>query len=56
MATKAKKSTGKKTSSKVRDLAARNDPKGGAQKKEAQSSNTAQRGGSLLRPNKTQLA
>ena len=56
MATKAKKPTGKKPSSKVRDLAARNNPKGGAQKKETQTSSTTQGNGSLLRPNRTQLA
>lgn len=56
MATKAKKSTGKKTSTNVRDLTARKDPKGGAQKKETQSSSTTKSSGSLLRPGKTQVA
>ena len=56
MAINPTKATGKKTSGKVRDLAARKNPKGGAQKKEAQDSSTQRQSGSGFRPNKTQLA
>lgn len=46
MATKTKKTTGKKSSAKVRDLSARKDPKGGAQKKETQGDTDSMRRGS----------
>jgi hypothetical protein len=52
MANKSTKATRKKSSAKVRDLAVRKDPKGGAQKKEGQEMGGTTRGGMPLRPGK----
>lgn len=57
MVTKVKKTTRKKSPAKVRDLAARKDPKGGAQKREGPDMTGKARGGtSSLRAGKTRLA
>ena len=56
MANKSTKATRNKSSAKVRDLAARKDPKGGAQKKEGPSNRSSKAGASTLRPNKRNLA
>jgi hypothetical protein len=53
MATKPAKATRKKTST-VRDLAARKNPKGGAQKKEGLIPNT--RDGGIHKPGKVRLS
>ena len=52
MANKSTKTTRKKSPDKVRDLAARKDPKGGAQKKEGQELGGTTLGGTPLRPGK----
>jgi hypothetical protein len=49
MAIKPKIAARGKSSNKVRDLAARKDPRGGAQKKEKPGQEANQRGGSVLR-------
>ena len=50
MATKSTKSKGKKSTSKIRDLSARKNPKGGAQKKETQGeTGSMRRGGATNR-------
>lgn len=51
-----KNATSKKTASKVRDLSARKDPKGGAQKKEGPNMSGGTRGGSTTRSSKTRLS
>ncbi len=56
MANKSTKTTRKKSPAKVRDLAARKDPKGGAQKREEPSMDRSKIGGSILRPGKTRLS
>lgn len=58
MATKSKTATSrKKSTNKVRDLAARKDPKGGAQKKEGPDlTGATTRGGSPSRAGKTRLS
>ena len=57
MVTKVKKTTRKKSPAKVRDLAARKDPRGGAQKREGPDMTGKARGGtSSLRAGKTRLA
>ncbi|MGH8092637.1 MAG: hypothetical protein ACREIF_04105 [Chthoniobacterales bacterium] len=57
MATKPTKTTRKKTSGKVRDLTARKNPSGGAQKREGPGMNaTSQRGGAALPSGKRYLA
>ena len=56
MAIKPTKATRKKPSRKVRDLSARKDPRGGAQKKEDPAMNTNTRGGVSLRVGKNRLA
>lgn len=56
MATKPKKSIGKKSSGKVRDLSARKDPKGGAQKKEGPNMAGNTRGGTPVRARKIKLS
>ncbi len=56
MATKTTKSSRKTSARKVRDLPARKNPKGGAQKKEGQTSGMKRAGSSGFRANKTQLA
>ena len=53
MATKLKK---KKSPGKVRDLAARKDPKGGAQKKEGPASNASTRRGTGQTAGKARLS
>jgi hypothetical protein len=50
MATKPKKVTRKKSTGRVRDLATRKDPKGGAQKKEGPRSDAP------IKPGKTRLS
>jgi hypothetical protein len=55
MANKPTKPTRKKSSAKVRDLAARKDPKGGAQKKEAPGLGAPKGGGGVLKPVKSRL-
>jgi len=49
MAIKPTIATRRKSSNKVRDLTARKDPKGGAQKKERPAPEAPQHGGSVLR-------
>ena len=56
MANKSTKTTRKKSPAKVRDLAARKDPKGGAQKKEGPPLMGDKRGGTSLRAGKTRLS
>jgi len=56
MAIKPTIATRKKSSNKVRDLAARKDPRGGAQKKEKPAQDAPQRGGSVLRSGKRNLS
>jgi hypothetical protein len=56
MANKPKKATRKKSPAKVRDLAARKNPKGGAQKREEPSMDQSKIGGSILRPGKRNLS
>ena len=58
MATKTKKASSRKqSSSKVRDLSARKDPRGGAQKKEGPDLTMGTtRGGSPSRAGKTRLS
>jgi hypothetical protein len=56
MAIKPTKLALKKPSRKVRDLATRKDPRGGAQKKETPVGKTSTRGGMPLRPGKTVLS
>jgi hypothetical protein len=46
----------KSSKNKVRDLAARKDPRGGAQKKETSAQDAHQRGGSVLRNGKRNLS
>lgn len=55
MAIKPTKTTTKKSSSKVRDLSARKDPKGGAQKKEGPATNRTTRANSPLKANRIQV-
>jgi hypothetical protein len=55
MATKPAKATRKKTST-VRDLAARKNPKGGAQKKEGSSLIPNTHGGGIHKPGKVRLS
>lgn len=56
MAIKPTKVTPRKSSSKVRDLTARKDPRGGAQKKEKPAMDATRRGGSVLRSGKRNLS
>lgn len=57
MAIKPTMATRRKSSDKVRDLAARKDPKGGAQKKEKPGQDMNRRGGgSVLRTGKRDLS
>ena len=56
MATKPTKATRKKPSRKVSDLAARKDPRGGAQKKEGPAMSMNTRGGTPNRVGKTRLS
>jgi len=56
MAIKPTKVTRKTPSRKVRDLSARKDPRGGAQKKENPGMTTNARGGVSLRAGKNRLA
>lgn len=56
MATKFTKAARKKSPAEVRDLAARKDPKGGAQKKEGADLGGKTRGGTLVRAGKTRLS
>jgi len=49
MAIKPTTATRRKSPNKVRDLVARKDPKGGAQRKEKPAQDAHQRGGSVLR-------
>jgi len=57
MANKSTKTTRKKSPAKVRDLAARKDPRGGAQKKESPPLTGDKRdGGTLLRAGKARLS
>ncbi len=56
MAIKPTKTTRENASSKVRDLTAEKDPRGGAQKKEGPGLNAPTRGSSPLRAGKTRLA
>ena len=55
MATKPAKATRKKTS-KIRDLAARKNPKGGAQKKEGPGPIPNPRDGGIHKPGKVRLS
>ena len=56
MAMKSTKAPRRKPPGKVRDLVARKDPKGGAQKKEGPGTARNARGGTVLRAGKTRLA
>lgn len=56
MAMKFTKASRKKPPGKVRDLMARKDPKGGAQKKEGPAMGRNARGGTPLRAGKTKLS
>lgn len=56
MANKSTKTTRKKSPAKVRDLAARKDPKGGAQKKEGLDLGGKTRASTSLRAGKTRLS
>lgn len=56
MAKKSTKPTRKKSPAKVRDLAARKDPKGGAQKKEGPNLGAPKGGAGVLKPTKGRLA
>ena len=56
MVMKSTKATRKKLPGKVRDLAARKDPKGGAQKKEGPAMARNARGGTTLRAGKSKLS
>ena len=56
MANKNTRATRKKSSTKVRDLAAQKDPRGGAQKKEGPGQNAINRGGGALKSSKAGLA
>jgi hypothetical protein len=56
MAIKPTKTTRKKSSGKVRDLSARKDPRGGAQKKESPAATANTRGGMRLKAGRTRLS
>ena len=56
MAMKSTKAPRKKPPGKVRDLVARKDPKGGAQKKEGPGMTRNGRGGTAFRSGKTKLS
>jgi len=56
MAIKPKIAARGKSSNKVRDLAARKNPRGGAQRKEGPAQDANQRGGSVLRSGKRNLS
>lgn len=56
MANKPTKTTRKKSPAKVRDLAARKDPKGGAQKKEGPALPGDKRSGGALKASKARLS
>lgn len=56
MAKKVTKTTAKKSSAKVRDLATRKDPKGGAQKKEDPQLGGSTRSRTASRTNKNRLS
>jgi hypothetical protein len=56
MAIKPKIAARRKSSNKVRDLAARKDPRGGAQRKERPAQDAHQSGGSVLRSGKRNLS
>jgi hypothetical protein len=56
MAIKPTKVNRRKSSGKVRDLVARKDPRGGAQKKERPAMDAPRRGGSVLRSGKRNLS
>lgn len=56
MAKKTSKTTSKKSATKVRDLSARKDPKGGAQKREGQGTGGGVPGRSSSRGTKNRLS
>ncbi len=56
MKSKSTKTTRKKSTGKVRDLAAQKDPKGGAQKKEGAGMSRNTRGGTAVRAGKSKLS
>jgi hypothetical protein len=56
MAIKPTIATRRKSSNKVRDLKARKDPRGGAQKKEKPAMDATRQGGSVLRSGKRNLS